>query len=639
MSWLKPRSIRGQLISGLVLFEGLLVVVFATLLVREQASEIHERARLRLESEVNLLALQSQDSLAQGQAGYLLPILRTMVNSPGIRAALVTDSNGRVIASSDPAMSGKDPLTRLEKIHLVDAPGPAIFRVPGGAREGVQAIHAGGQLSGFAWVYEDATASWQQISSLIRITVIFAGLAALGTVFIAGILARSITRPLRALLAATRKLIRDPETKEGFPLEVTSANESADLTRAFNLMVTSIEEQRAGLSDTLALLDSMLENAPIGFAFFDRKFRYVRVNQFMAEMNQAPIGRHLGRTISEMLAGPASELLQASIESVFETGKPVVQFEVHTPVSGDPSQVRSWLINVYPVKASSEAVRWVGAIVVETTERKHSEDALRKTEKLAAAGRLAASIAHEINNPLEAVTNLLYLLRHQPSLDREALTYADLAQQEISRVAEMTQQTLRFYRQSTFPVVANVGELLDSVLTLYTGRLQSLQVEVSRNFGPDLDLYCFSGELRQLFANLIGNAIDALSQGGHLRLSVLRSRSWVDGRPGIRLFVADNGCGMTRAIRLRIFEPFFTTKETTGTGLGLWVSSEIITKHNATVRVASRPAGGAGTKQPGTVFMLFFPEDGIGVPPTEPAAETVQNASSEDRPREPHEVR
>src|SRR5271170_252047 len=315
MSWLKPRSIRGQLISGLMLFEGLLVVVFATLLVREQALEIHERARLRLESEVNLLALQSEDALAQGQAGYLVPILRAMINSPSIRTAMVTDSHGRVIASSDPGMNGKDLLTRLEKKHLEDSAGAAIFRVPGGAREAVQAIHAGGKLSGFAWVYEDASASWQQISSLIRITVIFAGLAALGTAIIAGTLARSITRPLRALLAATRKLIRDPETKEGFPLEVTSTNESADLTRAFNRMVTSIEEQRAGLSDTLALLDSMLENAPIGFAFFDRKFRYVRVNQFMAQMSQVPIGRHLGRTIPETLPGPAGEILEGCVQS------------------------------------------------------------------------------------------------------------------------------------------------------------------------------------------------------------------------------------------------------------------------------------------------------------------------------------
>ena len=625
MSWLKPRSIRGQLISGLILFEGLLVIVFATLLVREQASEIHERARLRLESEVNLLALQSQDSVAQGQVGYLVPILRAMINSPSIRAAVVTDSNGRVIASSDPGMNGKDLLTRLEKKHLEDTPGAVIFRAPGGAREAVQAIHVGGQLSGFAWVYEDATAAWQEIYSLIRITVIFACLGALGTAIIAGTLARSITRPLRALLAATRKLIRDPETKEGFPLEVTSTNESADLTRAFNLMVTSIEEQRAGLSDTLALLDSMLENAPIGFAFFDRKFRYVRVNQFLAEMNQAPIGRHLGRTIPEMLPGPAAEMLQRQIQSVFETGKPVVQFELNTPLPGEATQVRSWLINVYPVKATSEAVRWVGAIVVEATERKRAEEALRKTEKLAAAGRLAASIAHEINNPLEAVTNLLYLLRHQPSLDVEATGYADLAQQEISRVAEMTQQTLRFYRQSTLPAVANIAELLESVLALYMGRLFVQQIEVSRKIGPDVDLYCFSGELRQVFANLIGNAIDAMAQGGHLWLSVRRSRSWVDGTPGIRLFVADNGGGMTQATRLRIFEPFFTTKEATGTGLGLWVSGEIIGKHNATVRVVSRPAGAANGRQSGTVFMLFFPENGIGSPPVPSTAVTTQN--------------
>ncbi len=522
-------------------------------------------------------------------------------------------------------MNGKNVLTRLEKKYLTDSGRAAVFRVPGGAREAVLPVHVGGQLSGFAWVYEDAGAALQEISSLIRITIIFAGLGALGTVIIAGTLARSITRPLRALLTATRRLIRDPQTKEGFPLEVTSTNESADLTRAFNLMVTSMEEQRSGLSDTLALLDSMLENAPIGFAFFDRKFRYVRVNQFLAEMNHVPISRHLGRTIDEMLPGPAAEMLQGCIQNVFETGEPVAQFELNTPLSGDVTQTRSWLINVYPVKTTSEAVRWVGAIVVEATERKRAEDALRKTEKLAAAGRLAASIAHEINNPLEAVTNLLYLLRHQSSLDEQAISYADLAQHEISRVAEMTQQTLRFYRQSTLPVVANVAELLDSVLALNKGRLHGLQIEVSREIGPNVDLYCFSGEMRQLFTNLIGNAIDAMAHGGHLWLSVRRSCSWVDGTPGIRLFVADNGCGMTKATRLRIFEPFFTTKETTGTGLGLWVSSEIIAKHKGTVRVASRAAAANG-KHPGTVFMLFFPEDGIGPAPLPASLSTTQNA-------------
>jgi hypothetical protein len=123
MSWLKPRSIRGQLISRLILFESLLVIVFAILLVREQASEIRERARQRLQSEVKLLALESQDALVAGKASYLEPILRTMVNTPGIRTAMVTDVDGRVIAASDPSVEGKDPLTQVEKKQMMDTPG------------------------------------------------------------------------------------------------------------------------------------------------------------------------------------------------------------------------------------------------------------------------------------------------------------------------------------------------------------------------------------------------------------------------------------------------------------------------------------------------------------------------------------
>ncbi len=613
MSWLKPRSIRGQLIFGLILLEGLLVMVFATLLVREQASEVHERAGLRLESETNLLALQSQEFLGQGEGAYLRPIVRTMLNSPIIRAAMVTDPSGRIIASSDSSLKNRDTLTLFEKKHLPTTRNGAIFRVPGGARECIVPVYVRGQLTAYAWVYEDATAARQEIYSLVRITFIFAILGALGTALIASFLARSITRPLNTLLAATRKLIHDPETKEGFPIEVTSDNEAADLTRAFNLMVTSIEEQRAGLNDTLALLDSMLENAPIGFAFFDRKFRYVRINQFLADMHRMPISRHLGRTIPELLPEPAAALLQGCIRNVFETGLAVRDFELSSPLPADSSEMRSWLINVYPVRASLQAVRWVGAIFIETTERKNSEEALRRTEKLAAAGRLAASIAHEINNPLEAITNLLYLLSREPSLNARALAYTESAQYEVSRVSEMTQQTLRFYRQSTLPGMVNVAELLDSVLTLFQGRVYSLHIEVLRQYGQDVELFCFSGELRQLFANLVANSLDAMGEGGRLCLRVRRSRSWANASPGIRIFVADNGCGMTETTRRRIFEPFFTTKDSTGTGLGLWVSDGIIQKHHGTVRVFSRPydASAQNGRSPGTVFMIFLPESGI----------------------------
>ena len=203
-------------------------------------------------------------------------------------------------------------------------------------------------------------------------------------------------------------------------------------------------------------------------------------------MNHSSISRYLSRTVFELFPEQAAIPLQRAIDLVFEKGVAVQDLEVFGELDTYPGRKRSWLVNLYPVGTSSNTVRWVGAVIVDTTQRRNSEDALRKTEKLAAAGRLAASIAHEINNPLEAVTNLLYLIRLQDSLSPETKHYVDLAQHEVARVSEIAQQTLRFYRQSTLPITAKVSELLDSVLTLHQGRVNSLQVEVQRFYEPDV---------------------------------------------------------------------------------------------------------------------------------------------------------
>ena len=283
------------------------------------------------------------------------------------------------------------------------------------------------------------------------------------------------------------------------------------------------------------------------------------------------------------------------------------------PQGGKPSRPWTWLASAYPVRTNPQQVRWVGVIVLDTSERKRSEDALRKTEKLAATGRLAASIAHEINNPLEAITNLLFLLRNFCRLEDPALNYVTMAEHEAQRIAEITQQTLRFYRQSTLPARANMAELLDSVLSLYQGRLNALDIQVERDYDASMDLFCFAGEVRQVFANLVGNAIDATSKGGRLVVRARRSRNWkLPGQKGVRFVVADTGVGMDEAVRERVFEAFFTTKEVTGTGLGLWVSHEIIMKHRGVVHVRSRiapkgePTEGKGS---GAVFQIFFPDD------------------------------
>jgi signal transduction histidine kinase len=183
-----------------------------------------------------------------------------------------------------------------------------------------------------------------------------------------------------------------------------------------------------------------------------------------------------------------------------------------------------------------------------------------------------------------------------------------MAEHEAQRIAEITQQTLRFYRQPTSPARANIAELLDAVIGLYSGRLNTLGLHIVRDYDPTLELFCFSGEIRQVFANLVGNALDASEHGGRLIVRARRSRNWSHSeQSGIRFTVADTGSGMDAEVRHRVFEAFFTTKEATGTGLGLWVSQEIIAKHKGLVHLHSRPQGQPAPS--GTVFQLFLPDD------------------------------
>jgi signal transduction histidine kinase len=613
MSILRPRTIRGQLMSGLILFEVIVLAVLSLVLIHEQQVELRSRTERRLEYQATILAIESSAALRDGQLGTLERIVHAMQISPNLHAVLVTDTDGRTLVSSDPGLKGKLALSPQERSFLRALSKPEIFSFDGRTSEAVAAVRVDGVTRGYVWIYPNDSSDRTQLHKLLGYTLLSAVFGVIGCTVFASLMARSIARPLGLLMMATRQLIQNPEDTASFPLAVTSTNEAADLTMAFNLMVKSTQEQRAGLNDTLALLDSMLANAPIGFAFFDRRLRFVRVNHFFAKMNDLPVSRHLGRTVLEIFREEPGALLEQSIHEVFEHGQAVQDLELSADSAEGSSQARSWLANVYPVRTDTQSVRWVGVILVETTERQRSEDALRKSEKLAAAGRLAASIAHEINNPLEAITNLLYLIR-RGELDKESAKYVELAQHEVARVSEITQQTLRFYRQSTLPVLSNVGELLDSVLTLHQGRAVSLQIEVVRRYEEGVRLFCFAGELRQLFANLIGNAIDAMLPvggtpgGGLLLLRVRRARSPLDPETrGVRVTVADTGAGMSPDVRRRIFEPFFTTKEATGTGLGLWVSAEIIGKHEGVIQVRSRVRGKDG--KGGTVFSVFFPSD------------------------------
>ena len=241
------------------------------------------------------------------------------------------------------------------------------------------------------------------------------------------------------------------------------------------------------------------------------------------------------------------------------------------------------------------------------TQLKHATAAVMQNEKLAAVGRLASSIAHEINNPLEAVTNLLYLARTSSSLT-EAHPYLATADIELRRVAAITNKTLRFHRQATRATNVTFAELLDGILTGQHSRLNNTRVRVLQRDRARLPVCCFEGEIRQVLSNLIGNAIDAMNAtGGTLFLRGRDGHDWTTGRPGLVLTVADSGSGITPAVRARIFDAFFTTKGIGGTGLGLWISREIVDRHHGvlSLRTSQRPG------RSGTIFTLFLPHDAI----------------------------
>ena len=242
------------------------------------------------------------------------------------------------------------------------------------------------------------------------------------------------------------------------------------------------------------------------------------------------------------------------------------------------------------------------AVLRNISMQKRAERALLQNEKLASVGRLASSIAHEINNPLASVTNLLYILDSQvPTPELKALVTT--AQEELARVSQITSHTLRFHRQSSSPTDLDITRLFESVITLYRARLRNAGIEPILGSRAARPLRCHEGELRQIVLNIVGNAVDAMKNGGVLHLRCHESTNWSTGEPGVRIILADTGTGMPRQTLARIFEPFFSTKGIGGTGLGLWVTHDLVHKNHGSIAVRTSVRLDAH----GTVFSLFFP--------------------------------
>ena len=333
-----------------------------------------------------------------------------------------------------------------------------------------------------------------------------------------------------------------------------------------------------------------LEHIRDSFATLDRDYKVTYMNAAAFRTTDAMGMPHIGRSLWELYPMLLGTTVEEHFRRVMEERVPA-EFEQYFRTE----DVEKWYqFQLYPQPGE-------GLIVYlrETTEARRTEQALRRSEQLAAAGRLAASIAHEINNPLEAVTNLLYLVKMDETIVGHSRGLLDVADRELQRLSHITSRSLKFYRQRTAPTLTALDELIESVLFFHETEIKLRSIDLRRRYRPAPPVLCLAGEIQQVLTNLISNALEAVADRGRILLCVRPARGQ-DGRDGVAVTLADSGIGMDRYTIGRLFHPFVTTKGEAGTGLGLWVSKGIIDKHHGTIQVRSR-------KEEGTVFRLFLP--------------------------------
>jgi PAS domain S-box-containing protein len=253
-----------------------------------------------------------------------------------------------------------------------------------------------------------------------------------------------------------------------------------------------------------------------------------------------------------------------------------------------------------PIRGDQGELLGVVLVFRDVTLERKAHEAMRRTERLAAAGRLSAAMAHEINNPLQAVGSLVYLARYTPDTPSAVVQHLTLAEQELQRVAHIAQQTLGFYRESQTAESVEMHALVESVIALYSNKLKSKDIRIERRFGDCPRVQAVSGELKQVISNLVANAADAVQNHGTIAITLGRMEQ--AGNTMLHILVEDDGPGIPPEYKPRLFEPFFTTKRDVGTGLGLWLTKEIVERHGGRIEVVGRADG-----EPGAAFGILLP--------------------------------
>ncbi len=335
----------------------------------------------------------------------------------------------------------------------------------------------------------------------------------------------------------------------------------------------------------------------------DEHGKVIFMNAIAEDLTGIPLAQGRGMVVNRVfpiLNEQTRKPVDNPVAKVLELGR-VMGLANHTVLQRADGKIIPIEDSAAPIYDDEKKLRGVVMVFRDVTLEKQAQDVMRKAEKLAAAGRLAATVAHEINNPLEAVGNLIYIVRNSVGLPQEILGYLTMAETELERVSHITRQTLGFYRDSSVPEPVQVRSVVESVLRLYDNKMRSKGISVELNQVDCPPIQGLQGELKQLIANLISNAADAVGQGGRIRISIAPAVC-AESR-GVEISVADNGPGVAAENRMHIFEPFFTTKQDVGTGLGLWVSKEIAERHGGSIQLNTNREHSLG----GAVFTIFLP--------------------------------
>lgn len=300
----------------------------------------------------------------------------------------------------------------------------------------------------------------------------------------------------------------------------------------------------------------------------------------------------IGQSIM-LLIPPELQHDETHILAKIKAGERIDHFQtVRIKKNGERMEVS---LTISPVKDERGVIVGAAKILRDITKQRKLEAIVRTSERLASVGRLAATVAHEINNPLEAVTNYVYLAKQQPDLPPKIKQYLDSADTALARVAHIAQQTLGFYRENFQPTKLVLSDIIDDVLAIYERKFKYKRLNIDRRVDPGLTISGFEGEMKQMLSNLITNAVDACRDGGKIIIAARATQQLPSNRRGICITVADNGAGISNQDKLNLFTPFFTTKKNLGTGLGLWITKELLEKRGGRIRFRSRDSSPSGT--------------------------------------------